>query len=450
MTSGNAPLQTSPANDPTAEYERATIGAVLIAGGQAVEIAEGTGLRAADFGRKNFAQIWSAIAALHARGDAVATSTVIDELHRSGKLDDVGGMAAVAQLESMIYSPEHVTTYASHIVDQASYRRIIDTAQVAMMMAHKRSMPPGDCLARIQEAFLRLGKNATDDLGFVDRRATIDRVMSRVGKPPEGTLPTGFFDLDEMLSGGANPGRLYVVAGRPGMGKSAFGHQWATQVADLGVPAALFSLEMAGEELLTREIAGAARANAATWSRRDEGARATKAAAEIADRPLHLCDRAGLDIAGVCSRARRMTHREKIALLVVDYLGLINGGDRYSGNKTNEVAEITKSLKELAQNLEIPVVLLAQLNRDVEKRPGKKRPQMSDLRDSGSIEQDADVVIFLHREEYYYQQRGEECPEELQRRCEVLVAKNRSGRTGSVDLIFDGPSTRFSNMAPDR
>lgn len=426
------------------DIERSLLGGCLNGGRRSVDEAVIAGLRGQDFARKEHRSIWEAMASLHEKDDAVDVVTVCDELDRGKKLDTVGGAAAVSQLGAMMPTAAHVRTYSSLIVEGANMRRIAEAAVMVQQMAAGHEGTAAEVLADAQATFLSLNRRAADDLGVVDRRATVERVVDgAMRKTTVGTLPTGYPDLDHMLRGGWRNGNLYVIAARPGMGKSAFGHQACTFLADEGIPTALMSLEMTGDELIEREIAGKARLAVEVWSRRDGAAKVADAAADVAERPLYLIDRAGLDINAVCSRARRLVARDGVQLVVVDYVGLVSGTGKYRGDRTNEVGEITKALKELAQNLNVPVLALSQLNRDVEKRTDK-RPLLADLRDSGSVEQDANAVIFLYREEYYAKDKT---PEHLRRVCEVIVAKNRNGATGHVELLYDGPTTRFFSKA---
>lgn len=427
------------------QNERALLSACLIGGESAVDDVYDAGIRPADFARPAHRLVWEAISRLRESRGAVDLVTVSDDLASHGQLEAVGGTDALDDIEGVASTSAIAGPYAKLVLESANLRRIAQLAHVFQTAAVARTKGATDLLAEAQQAFLALNKRAADEMGVVNRREVVERVLARAGKSADGALPTGFSDLDPMLRGGWRPGSLYVVAARPGMGKTAFGHQVAEHAADEGVPTALLSLEMTGEELIEREIARRSRAPVETWGRRDEGARAARAAAEVAERPLHIIDRAGMDIAAVCARARRLVHRDGVQLVVVDYIGLVNGSDRYKGDRTNEVGEVTKALKELAQNLRVPVIALSQLNRDLEKR-NDKRPQLSDLRDSGSVEQDANCVLFLYREEYY---KKDETPDHLRRVCEVIVAKNRNGATGTVELLYDGPTTRFAQMKRD-
>lgn len=425
-----------------ADAERWTIGTVLVGGKPAAEEAINVGLRSQDFGLSKLRTVWAVIELLHERNDRIDLITVVDELQTRGELDAVGGSAAVAMMHANASGFVGAAgRHARVILDGANYRRLAEASHIFLTAANAREDTPAVLLAEAQDVFANLNRRAADDLGIVDRPKTVADVLARAGKAPEGSLPTGFTDVDHMLRGGLRPGSLYIVAARPAMGKSAFAHQVATYTADQGIPCALFSLEMTGEELIEREIAGAAKRSIESWRGRDAQARAVGAGAMVADRCLHLIDRAGLDLAGLTSRIRRLVRRDGVSIVFVDYLQLVGGSSRWSNsdNKNSEVGEISSALKVLAQDLRIPIVVLSQLNREVEKRPGK-RPQLSDLRDSGNIEQDANVVIFLHRPEYFL---GDQCPEDRRGVCEIIVAKNRSGATGAVDLFFDGPTTSF-------
>ncbi len=774
-----------------AEAERSVLGAALHGGRPAVDEVLAAGLRSQDFGAARLRTVWGVIEALHERNDRIDLMTVVDELQTRGQLDGVGGAAGLSGLEAWTVSDAAIGRHASIIVNGANYRRLAEAAYVIGSAANAREDTPAQLLAEAQDVFMNLNRRAADDLGIVNRPQTVADVLARAGQAPEGSLPTGFQDLDGMLRGGLRPGSLYVLAARPAMGKaqpldalvltpsgfvpmgslsvgdevmsptgesqrisaitpqgvkecfvvrmsdgattrcsadhlwftrtrnehrtgstgsvkttaeiketlhiekgtrqnhtlpltvpleftprgerpldpyllglllgdgcltkgttsfckpepdlwrrlkealpegdatspircgvrirrehrsnsssetmrilrelglagcsslekfipdpylyapvdqrrellaglldtdgcvvvpggrsieftssserlfdgvaflirslggiastaepriptytardghklegapswrmvlwfpdgtvpvtsekhlarwtggesfygrriesiepaepcemqciavtgpsrlyvtddfiithnSALGHQIGANIADQGVPVALFSMEMTGEELIEREIAGKSQRSVDSWRGRDAQSRAVGAGGFVADRCLTLIDKSGLDLPGLLSRIRRVVRRDGVSLVIVDYIQLIGGSARWSksDNKSSEVGEISSALKVCAQDLRIPIIALSQLNREVEKRPGK-RPQLSDLRDSGSIEQDANVVIFLHRPEYYL---GDQCPEDRRGVCEVIIGKNRSGATGAIDLYFDGPTTSF-------
>lgn len=261
-------------------------------------------------------------------------------------------------------------------------------------------------------------------------------------KPAKGFsgLSTGLAKLDGML-GGLEPGRLYVVAGRPGMGKSALAVQMAYEAARAGAAGAVFSLEMPDSELATRMACSAARIDSRALARREVDGfsmkRLTTVMGKLAELPLSIVEAAGMNCERICLSARQMKLKSGLGLVVVDYLQLIRSSRRHD-SREQEVSEISRQLKLLARELELPVIAVSQLNRDVEKR-ADKRPLMSDLRESGAIEQDADVIAMLYREDYYDQKAAPGL-------CQVIVDKNRGGPTGYVVVKFEAEYTRFSNL----
>jgi replicative DNA helicase len=261
-------------------------------------------------------------------------------------------------------------------------------------------------------------------------------------------LPTGFADLDQKLSG-LRPGNLIIIAGRPSMGKTAFALNIAEHVAVVArKPVAVFSLEMSGEELGHRSISSLGgvsieRLISGKQLDDDDWERMTVALGKLHEAPLVIDDSAGLTISQIAARARRIKRRQGLSLIVVDYLQLMGGEtDNRTGNRNLELGDLTRRLKALAKDLHVPVIALSQLSRKVEDRPNK-RPMMSDLRDSGSIEQDADVILMVYRDEYYNPASSEAGT------AEILIAKNRMGATGDVMLAFQGEFCRFRSLTRD-
>ncbi len=424
------------------DAERAVLGAML-GSVTAIDDVLPTGLRPTDFYRPAHALICGAIYDLVARNERADTITVVDELLRRGHLDGVGGAAAVSQLEAMLPTSAHAEAYARLVKDKATLRGLIETATRIVENAHRQSQRPLDIVRDAERAIFALGESSTSSVE-VDRMETARRVLDAgiEGREPPGALTTGFPDLDAILRGGPRPGQQTIVAARPGMGKSALGYQLGMAAANAGEHVAFVSIEMTGDELIEREIAAEARRPYATWHQQHNhnASRATTAAGIVAERTrLHVYDRPGIDLAELCALARRARAQHGIRRLIVDHLGLIRPSGRYAGSRTQEVGEISRTMRALAGQLGIDVVLLCQLNRGPEQRTDK-RPNMGDLRDSGEIEQDAQIILFIHRPEYYLR---DQTPPDLERLAEIHVAKNRGGAIGTVNLIFDAPTTRF-------
>lgn len=366
--------------------------------------------------------------------------TVVEDLMTSGELDGAGGAAACSQLSALCDDASAIAQKARMVVEHAAFRRVSEASQIIGKSATDRDMPAVELMAMAQETFLHLNERAQGTAEIVDRHAAILRVVNSAGKSAPGAVPTGFADLDEHFRGGLRPGNLHLIAGRPGMAKTAFALAIAGNVADLGMPVGFISLEVPADDLIERELASVARAAPKTWGGRQEAARLVEAAAKIDERPVYVIDKAGLTVAEICAQGRRMRARLGIELLIVDHIGKVRPSDRYSGDKNNEVGEISESLRTLASHLGIPVVALSQLNRKVEDRPNK-RPIIPDLRDSGRLEEDAYSIMFPFRPEYYAK---EACPEEQRQLCEVEIAKNRGGPVGTVNLFFDAATSRFA------
>lgn len=434
--------------------ERGVLGACLLGGRGAVEEALELQLRDVDFARQQHAEIWRAMVRLTDRGDVVDTVTVVDELVARKALDNAGGAAAVSQLEAMLPTVAHLVGYARVVMETAALRRIAEAAALIQRAAVERDAPAAELLARASELFFSLERRQQRS-EVVDRAAVVREVMARIGQASVRGLPTGWRDLDRgdgyvagrgdlgLLRRGMQPGNLILVGARPSMGKTVFGHNVASNVADEGVHTAFFSLEMTPHELIEREIAGAARLGSDHWAAAMHTGRMQHAAGVVAERPMHVVHCPGSNIGRVSTLARRLVARQGVGLIVVDYLGLVAGSGDYRGQRTQEVGEVSRGLKSLAGELMIPIVALSQLNRGVESR-NTKRPTLSDLRDSGELEQDADVVCFLHRPEYYLK---EQTPLEDKGVCEVIVEKQRNGPTGVCRLFFQREQTRFRDLA---
>jgi len=366
--------------------------------------------------------------------------------------------------------------YAETIRDLAIRRQIIAIGQDAAEAAFEADIdtPPSVLIEETEQALFALAEAGSDGRSEVTFAQSVDVALERMqealkhGGRMRG-LSTGLADLDDKL-GGLVPARLYILAGRPGMGKTALATNIAWHVAKSGThddngecipaPVDFFSLEMAHDELTERIVSGECGVSSSKLQRGTaaphEVEAAIRAGSRIRNVPLIIDDRGGVTLAQIAARARRRKRKHGTALIVIDYLQLIRGKGRE--NRVQEITEITTGLKALAKELHVPIIALSQLSRAVEQRENK-RPQLSDLRDSGSIEQDADVVLFAYREEYYIRQREPDgadgaayskWQEELlaaQGKAEVIIAKQRQGPTGSVPLAFQAELTRFSNLS---
>ncbi len=428
------------------QAEESVLGAILLSR-EAIGAVSEQGLRPDDFYRPAHQHIFDAVRGLYATGAPADTVTVADELRRAGLLDQVGGVEALHALQNATPAISNAAHYARIVQDTALLRRLIMVAGDIAEMAYGE---PDDVDKAVDEAESKVFKVAeervTDSTQLLSE--SIKGVMDRLeetfarGDIITGTA-TGYHDLDELLSG-LQPSTLNIVGARPAMGKTAFGLGLATHVAQTtGRPVLVFSLEMGHNELTQRILSSEARVDSTKMRNgrlsESDWAKIGRAIGRL-EVPLFLDDNPRVTVMEIRAKARRLKARHgSLALIVVDYLQLMSGGGPVE-NRQLEVSEISRNLKILAREMEVPIVALSQLSRNLEAR-GDKRPMLSDLRESGSLEQDADVVMFLYRDEVY----NSESPDKGS--AEVIVAKHRSGPIGTKRLVFLGQYTRFDNAA---
>lgn len=382
--------------------------------------------------------IFAAVERMMAAGIPVCVATVRQHLADKGQLESVGGLLHLNACVDSCPSPSLWFHYLETIREKATLRKL--AAVCANIGAKIHDAPDTNALVDQAEREI-LAVRGRDFKGETSMKDYVIAVTNRMESDIDGTairgLSTGFRTLDQWTKG-LKPQNLVVIAARPAVGKSAIAMQIATRVAlDDKLPVAVFSLEMSGEEITERAIkqrAGVSAAVSGSTQQRDIQ-RLLTAGAQIAKAPMFILDEGGVSIGQIQARARRLHQRHKLALIVVDYLQLVRGSGRKE-NRSVEVGEVSMGLKALAKELNVPVVVLAQLNRDCE-RDGRP-PRMSDLRESGSIEADADIVILLHTKE----------DEGDTRAVELKVAKNRGNRCGKLDLTFNGPLTEFREADP--
>lgn len=430
------------------DAERAILSGLLL-DSEAFEQVSLEGLRPSDFYHPAHATIYSAMQQLTTSGEPINTVTVVDELLRMQKLDQVGGAATIAQLEALFPTSAHVNAYARVVQDKAALRRLISTASSIVQSAFNQDRKLGDILDEAERSILSIRED-TAKKGMLSIHELVQAAIKRLevmynNKSPITGISSGFTDLDKLTSG-FQPGELIVIAARPSMGKTAFTLNVAAHAAmRTNTPAAFFSLEMGADQLVQRLIGAEARLDLSNLRRgmvqRHEFAQLIKAAGELGEAPLYIDESPSLSILELRNKCRRMATQYGVKMVLVDYLQLMTGPES-SENKATEVGEISKGLKTIARELNVPVIALSQLNRGVENRTDK-RPMMSDLRESGAIEQDADVIAFLYREEYYLRDKT---PDDKIGVAEVIVAKNRNGPTGSLELRFFNNITRFVDL----
>jgi len=394
--------------------------------------------------------IFDAICALDSAGEPVDPITVAEELDRSDALEAVGGQRALNDLLDRTPATTSAPRYAGIVAEHATLRLLIGAANDVADMAYSK---PDDVAAALDEAESKIfgvGEGRLNNTVAVIRDLvddTLDRLeeLYDAGDAITGT-PSGFIDLDAKLSG-LQPNALVVVGARPAMGKTSFALGMAAHAAmhpSRPSPVLVFSLEMSKLELTQRLICSTARVDATKLKNgsisASEWPKLVAAAGSLAEAPIWIDDNPGLTVMEIRAKARRLqSELGQLGLIVVDYIQLMSGSSS-AENRQVEVAEISRGLKILARELEVPVVALAQLNRGLEQR-ADKRPMMADLRESGSLEQDADVVMFIYRDEIY----NPESPDKGM--AEVIISKHRAGPTGTVRLAFNGRYTCFDNMA---
>jgi replicative DNA helicase len=431
------------------EAEESLLGAMLLSR-DAISAATEAHLEPGDFYKPAHAHIYDAVMALYGVGEPADPVTVAEELRRADLLDQVGGRAVLLRLQSSTPASANAEYYARIVGELALLRKLIGVAGDIAEMGYDASEDVSETLDRAESLVFEVAeRRVTDTMASVRDalQTTLDQLESIYGSDEQVTgVASGYTDLDHLLLG-FQPSNLIVVAARPGAGKSAFALGAAAHVAKVERrPVLFFSMEMGTLELTKRLLAGEARVSARKLQTgqivENEWQRLTHAVGRLAEAPLFIDDNAHCTVMELRAKARRTKARYgDLGLIVVDYLQLMTPSTtKRSENRQVEVAEISRGLKILARELECPVMALSQLNRQLEYR-ADKRPMLADLRESGSLEQDADVVIFLYRDEIYN-------PESDQRGvAEIIVAKHRSGPTGVTRLAFLDHLTKFESMA---
>lgn len=426
------------------EAEESLIGAMLLSRDAISAAIERCGVT--DFYKPSHAQIFSAITSIYNRAEPADAVTVAEELRRAGALEDIGGAAVLVALQSNTPAISNASRYASIVEEHALLRRLIGVANEIAELGYGL---PDDVTAAVDQAetmvFEVAQRRTVDSVAPISYLLdqTLDRLEQLIDRGEEITgVPTGYTDLDRLLAG-LQPSNLVVVGARPSMGKTAFALGAAVHAALTGLPVLFFSLEMSHLELAQRVLSAEARVDATRMRNgrllNTDYTKVTNAISRLSAAPLHIDDNPNVTVMDIRARARRMKSREGLGLVVVDYLQLMSGRNS-AENRQVEISEISRGLKILARELNIPVVALSQLSRTLESR-ADKRPMLADLRESGAIEQDADVVMFIYRDELYNRETAERGS------AQIIVSKHRSGPTGSVELAFVENYARFANMA---
>ena len=399
-------------------------------------------------------KIYQAIQTLNMNENPVDIITVTEELRREGTLESIGGPAYIVELSSNVASSANIEYHARILSQKFLARQLISFASTIETKAFDETVDVNDLMQEAEGNLFELSqRNMKKDYVQID--SVVSKAMEILQKASANAggmtgVPTGYTKLDEKTSGW-QASDLVIIAGRPAMGKTAFALSLAKNIAvDARIPTAFFSLEMSNVQLVNRlisnvcEIPGNKMLNGQLSP--DEWSKLDKNMGTLNGAPLYIDDTPGLSIFELRTKAGRLVKEKDVKIIMIDYLQLMNANGMKFGSRQEEVSKISGSLKGLAKELDIPILALSQLNRTVENREGLegKRPQLSDLRESGSIEQDADMVLFVHRPEYYHIFEDEK-GNNLRGMAQIIIAKHRKGATGDVLLDFKGEFTRFQN-----
>ncbi len=435
----------------SAEAEAAVLGGVLIDEGamaRVVDIVDDS-----MFYREAHRRLFRAMTRLFERGRAIDAITVSEDLKAVGELESCGGWEYLASLLDAVPTAANIEYHAGLVHERALLRRLIDAGQEIVRDVYEPGeLPVPEILDLAEQRVFKVSQSRGRE-GFVWIKEVLWSTFEHIDKLQESSaevsgLETGFRDLDRMTTG-LQPGDLAIVAGRPAMGKTSWVLNVAQNVAiESGIPVGIFSLEMSKEQLVQRLLCAEARVDALRLRRGrlepNEMQRLAQAAGHLNTAPIWIDDSATANVLEMKGKARRLkAETTELGLIIVDYMQLMSGGARKE-NRQQEVSEISRGLKALARELEIPLIALSQLSRAPEQRTDR-RPQLSDLRESGSIEQDADLVMFLYRPEYYHGPADKD-GNSLEGKAELLVAKQRNGPTGTVDLFFRKNFTLFESV----
>ncbi len=409
------------------------------------------GLTSDQFYSDAHGKIFNVISHLSEAGSAIDLTTVTAELDKRKELKQIGGVAYLSEIATLVPSAANVDEYIKIVEEKAILRRLIDSATEIATDGYQSTEDISDILDRAEKKILNVVKTrkgtefrTIQDVLF-KTQADLEKLSQNRGEITG--LATGFYDLDKITSG-FHPNELIIIAARPAMGKTAFALNLATNIAmNNKKTVALFNMEMGAEQLATRMLSsvGQIELNKLISGRleHNDWKRVNEAISRLADTKIFMDDTPGMTIAEIRAKCRRLaSSNDGLDIVIIDYLQLISGGAKYAGNRQQEIAEISRSLKTLAMELEIPVIALAQLSRSVEGRDDK-RPILSDLRESGSIEQDADIVAFLYRDDYY---NKETAIDEYTSKSEFIIGKHRNGPTTTIELIFRRNKATFVNF----
>ena len=427
------------------EAEQAVIGSMLTdkeAVASSIEV-----LKEDDFYREDNRIIYLAMLNLYNRAEPIDLITLKSELESMGKFEQVGGFEYLAELPEKVPTKANATKYIKIVEEKAVLRNLIKTANEIIDLGYDPTEDVEDIMEGAEKKIFNImqdknqkGYSPIKDI-LVDSFTQLEELYNR--KQHITGVPTGFSDLDYRTAG-LHGSELILVAARPAMGKSAFALNIATNAAVRGnTPVAIFSLEMSKEQLVNRILCSEAMVDSnkvRTGKLEDEDwGKLAEAIGPLSETGIYIDDTPGISVMEIRAKCRKLKLEKNIGLVVIDYLQLVQGSNKRNSSREQEISEISRSLKILAKELNVPVIALSQLSRAVEQRPDH-RPMLSDLRESGAIEQDADIVMFLYRDDYYNEDS------EKKNVAEVIIAKHRGGSTGTVDLGWLGSYTKFVNL----
>ena len=431
------------------DAERYVLGSILLDDSLFIQV--GAVLDPEDFSLEKHRRIFMRMADLNDRGEKIDHLTLAEELTKHNQLEACDGYSYLVSLDDGLPQIHNLESYVRIVKDKSLLRRLIFVSHNLINRCLTAEEEAQDILASAEEILLKLGDTKTR-VGLASPGEIIDEfhgglnVFLDPSQRIQG-LSTGFKRFDE-LTGGLHGGELVIFAGRPAMGKTALALNIAQHAAvRLKKTVAVFSLEMSKEALLTRLLCAGARVDSHKFRLgyldAEERRRLQAAASELVEAPLYIDDTSGSNLMDMHAKLRRLQAERPLGLVVLDYLQLMSGRGRFE-NRVQEISALSRGLKLMAKELKVPVLVLSQLSRAPETRPGDHRPQLSDLRESGSIEQDADVVAFIFREEVYKQER-----EDLRGQAELILSKQRNGPTGKINLVFLHKLTKFENRVED-
>lgn len=433
-----------PPND--IEAEQAIIGSMLTDRDAVISAIEV--LKPEDFYREDNKTIYEAILNLYTRSEPIDVITVRAELESMGKLDNVGGLEYLAELPEKVPTTANASKYIKIVEEKATLRSLIKTANEIIELGYNPTEDVDDIMEGAEKKIFNIMQDK-DQKGYsplkdvlVESFTKLEELYNR--KQHITGVPSGFIDLDYRTAG-FHGSELILIAARPAMGKTAFALNIATNaVLRANVPVAVFSLEMSKEQLVNRILSSESMVDSNKIRtgklEEDDWTKLAEAIGPLSEGEMYIDDTPGINIMEIRAKCRKLKIEKNIGLVVIDYLQLIQGSGKRNGSREQEISEISRSLKILAKELNVPVIALSQLSRAAEQRPDH-RPMLSDLRESGAIEQDADIVMFLYRDDYYNPDTDKKGI------AEVIIAKHRGGSTGTVDLRWLGNYTKFVNLA---